>query len=376
MREYFIKYGLFLLLACCTRISAAAQVANSGLMDTTGGEKLGRISIGGYIDTYYGYYFASAPDGNVPYMVSMARANELNINLAYIDLRYHGERIRARFVPGLGAYMNANYAAEPGLLKNIVEASAGVKLFKKKEIWLDAGILGSPYTNESAVSRDHLMYTRSFAPEYVPYYLAGAKLGIPLHSKVTAWLYFLNGWQQIRDQNRGKSFGSQLEYRPASRHLLNWNTYIGDERSAQNPDFRLRYFTDVYWIFNPEGRVSITSCAYIGMQERRMTELHISRPVWWQANFIARWNFHKTVSLSGRVEYFSDPHRVMINPLNAMPGFSAWSAGLCMNVKIRRNAMFRLEGRHFVSDRNVYAGAGAKPQASSTWVVSNLCVWF
>lgn len=373
-KRYLQLLYCFLVVFPC--LPAGAQVSNPGLMDTTGGEKLGKISIGGYIDAYYGYNFSNPADGNVPYFVSMARSNEANINLAYIDLRYNGEHVRARFVPGFGTYMNANYAAEPGVLKNIIEASAGVKLFRKKEIWLDAGVLGSPYTNESAISRDHLMYTRSFAPEYVPYYLCGARLSLPLHKKVTGYLYFLNGWQQIRDQNKGKSFGAQLEYRPASRHLINWNVYIGDERSATSPDFRTRYFTDVYWIFNPEGKVSITSCAYVGMQERLMPGDRISRPVWWQANFITRWRFHRILSLSGRLEYFSDPHRVMIAPLNGIPTFSSYSAGLCLNVKIRNNALFRLEGRQLMSDRQVYTNAAGAPSASSTWLISNLTVWF
>lgn len=87
----------------------------------------------------------------------MARHNELNINLAYISVKHSSPRIRAKFVPCFGSYINANYALEQGTLRNVVEGNIGIKLFKNREIWLDVGVLGSPYTNESAISKDHLI---------------------------------------------------------------------------------------------------------------------------------------------------------------------------------------------------------------------------
>jgi hypothetical protein len=205
---------------------ASAQVVNTATMDTIGFAYQGKITVEGYIDTYYAYNFNKPAGKNQPYFVSMARDREVNINLAYIDVKYSSSRLRARFVPGFGTYINANYAAEKGSLKNIVEGSIGIRLWPKKNIWVDAGVFGSPYTNESAISKDHLAYTRSLAAEYVPYYLTGVKLTIPLAAKVNAYLYLLNGWQQIQDQNDKLSVGTQLEYRPNEYLLLNWNTYI------------------------------------------------------------------------------------------------------------------------------------------------------
>lgn len=367
-------YFLFLCLFFFTK--ASAQVTNTGLMDSTGGEKIKNISIGGYLDTYYGYHLSKPKNGNIPYLVSMQRDNELNINLAYLDLRYQTEKIRAKFIPGFGTYMNANYASEPGVLKNIVEASVGFKLLPEKDIWIDAGVLGSPYTNESAISRDHLMYTRSYAPEYVPYYLSGIKASIPLSSKVTAYLYLLNGWQQIQDQNRGKALGTQLEFRPNDKNLINWNTYVGDERSSASPQNRMRYFTDVYWIFNPAGKISITSSAYIGQQKRITIQGTETALTWWQMNFISRYRFSEKASLSGRIEYFSDPQSVQIVPVTQAEGFSTYSTGLCFNYQIAENLVFRMEGRHFFSNQEVYLDQNDQAVSNSTWLITNLTVWF
>lgn len=369
----YIKVCIFSLSLFVFNL-AKSQVSNTGLMDTVGGVKIGQLSIGGYIDAYFG----GGPNVNnsMPYFVSSAQINEFNINLAYIDLRYSDHSFRARFAPGMGTYMNANYQAEQGTLRNIVEASAGFRVFKNKEIWVDAGILGSPYTNESAVSKDHLMYTRSFAPEYVPYYLSGIKITTPLSSKMLFYTYILNGWQQIHDNNSGKALGTQLEYRPDNLNLINWNTYIGDESSSSAPDNRMRYFTDLYWVHNPDGVFSITSCVYAGNQKRKQGN-ELTNNYWWQANFIGRFSFNERLSLSGRVEYFSDANNVQISAINPnISGFSAFSGGLCLNVKIKKQALLRFDGRYFGAKDNLFIDKNNLPSKSALWLVSNMTVWF
>ncbi len=168
-----LKLTLILFLVS---IAANAQVSNTGMVNVYDSAAKGKITVGAYMDVYYGFDFNRPSEFERPYCVSSPRHNEININLAYADFKYINDNVRAHFVPGFGNYINSNYAAEKGTLKNIVEANAGVKLSKKKDIWLDVGVLPSPYTNESAISKDHLMYTRSFAPEYVPYFLTGVKL--------------------------------------------------------------------------------------------------------------------------------------------------------------------------------------------------------
>jgi hypothetical protein len=332
-----------------------------------------KLYVGGYLDMYYGV--AGGQEGDVPYFVSMSRSNELNINLAFIDIKYTSDDFRARFAPALGTFMNANYAAEPGTLKNILEASAGFRLSESKNIWIDAGVLGSPYTNESPISRDQLMYTRSFAPEYVPYYLSGIKLGVPLSEQLTAYVYLINGWQQIADLNRAKSLGTQLEWKPNDKHLLNWNTYIGDEYSSAAPNNRMRYFTDVYWLYHSDNAISFTTCLYVGNQKRHNSANQLSNNYWWQANFIARYRFSEQVSLSGRIEYFSDPNSVQISPLNSLGGFSSYSGGLCLNLQVHLLALFRIEGRHFFSDKQVYE-VNNKAASQMTWLIAGMTIQF
>ena len=354
-----------------------AQVVNTGTIDTTDVKKLGKLTVGGYIDVYNCYFVGGTDkDGNRPYSFNNTRHNEITINLAFLDVKYSSSRVRARIVPGFGTYVNANYAAEPGVMKNFMEASVGIRVFKNKQIWLDAGVIGSPYTNESYVSKDHLMYTRSLAAEYVPYYLSGAKLSVPLSSKLTAYFYLLNGWQVIQDNNDKKAFGTQLEYRPSDKLLLNWDTFLGNEQSKDNPANRMRYFTDFYAIYNPNGKFSFTSCVYAGVQDKMYQTGNKESLFWWQANFIGSWRFNEHVSLAGRVEYFKDGNNAFVNTITGISGFETWSLGSCLNIAVFGNAMFRLDGRVYSSPKNIFYDESQNLTTTAGLLTGNITVWF
>lgn len=353
-----------------------AQVVNTGMTANYDSLETGKIKIGGFVDTYYGFDFNQPATSDRPYTVSSSRHNEINVNLAFIELQYINERVRGRLVPGFGTYINANYVGEKGSLKNLMEANVGIRLSKKWDIWLDAGIFGAPYTNETAISKDHLMYTRSIAPEFAPYYLSGVKLSAPLGKKWKAYAYIINGWQVINDVNNPLSIGTQVEYRPNDKMLINWDTYIGSEQSSTTPDYRQRYFSDLYFIYNNGKRFSLTSCVYGGIQARKDSLNTAYNSTWWQANLIAEYKFTPSIALAGRVEYFNDADNVVVAPITSAGTFDCSSVGLCLNVKITNHALFRLEGRSFISSDNIFESPGNKLTAVSNLLMTNLTVWF
>ena len=158
---------LFLTILSVFNGNLNAQITNTAFIDSAGGEKVGKLSISGWMDAYY----AKSNMFNVhqhnyslfiPKLVSNTNYNMLDINLAYVDFRYVTDRLKIRLVPAFGSYMDKNYDGFSSL-NNLMEGSLGVKLLKKKDVWIEAGLIGSPFTNENPVSRDHIMYTRSLA---------------------------------------------------------------------------------------------------------------------------------------------------------------------------------------------------------------------
>jgi hypothetical protein len=358
-------YGLMALLLF--NFSLFAQ-----LVDTT---KAGVFRLGGGLDAYYALNLRDVKSNNIPYFVSSARNNEFNINLAYLDFTFESEHIKFRFAPGVGTYMNANYAAEPGLLKIPLEAKGAVRLSKKKAVWMEFGVLGSPYTNENPFSREQLMYSRSLAPEYVPYYMCGVRVSSQLTDKLKLSAFVINGWQQIRDVNDGKSLGTTLEYKTGKQSTLFWNTYVGSERSSQHTDFRNRYFTDVYWVFQGTSKWSFSSCVYLGSQQRQLTTL-VSQ-LWWQANAMARYSLGKWGAISARAEYFHDPYGIQIQPITTANGFKSFGYSLGYSIPIESNAMIRFEMKDLVSNgKGLFYDKNNVAIKSMPLLFANLTVWF
>jgi hypothetical protein len=63
---------------------------------------------------------------------SFNRHNEVNLNLGFLRGSYNTDNVRANLALMVGTYANANLAAETGVLKNIYEANAGVKISSQK----------------------------------------------------------------------------------------------------------------------------------------------------------------------------------------------------------------------------------------------------
>jgi hypothetical protein len=364
-----VAAGLLFAIACC---AASAQTADSLLPGT--------LSIKGYADVYFGYDDAMPAGNTKPYFVSANRVNEFNLNLAYVELTYTSPRIRAELTPAVGTYMNANYAAEPPGMRNLLEAWVGVKPFARRNVWLDVGVFSGHYSNETAISRDQVMYTRSLAAEYVPYYTAGARLTLPLTPKTVLYLFLLNGWQKIQRNENALAFGSQLEYKPDNRLTVDWNTYIGDERSAITPANRMRYFSDVWVHYTPSAKWALAACLYAGLQQRQDSIAVNTRATgnhtWGQANIQLRYWFTGVLSLSGRLEYFTDPARAVATPITDAQGFNVASAALCLNYEVAKRLLLRAESRTFYADRPLFVNAGGATSQWNTWLVAGMSILF
>ncbi len=338
--------------------------------------KIQKFKIGAYIDSYFSYDFNQPKNNTIPYLVSSNHLNELSINLALIDMRYDSERFHMRLAPGFGTYMQNNYASEPKGLNALFETSLGLKLFKNKGHWLDLGVFNSPISNESPISKDQYLYTRSFSTEYVPYYLAGIKSTWKLSEKLNFYAYLVNGWQQIKDQNKSKSVITQLEFKPKEQHLINWNVYFGDEKSQLTPTYRNRYFSDVYWVFKPSKKFNLISTFYVGFQEKKDSLNHKNVANWWQFNTAVKYTINPKNSIGVRIEYFNDSQNIVEINLNKNQPFSIVSSGICYNFQPNEHSIFRLDGRYLGSKDILFTNQKSTDSKNTFILTANITVWF
>ena len=322
---------------------------------------------------YYSYNSFSTSGSKLPLFVSFGHANELNQNMIYADLKLQKKRLRGHFLPAMGTFMEHNSASEKGIFKNLLEANVGVQLSKKRNIWLDAGVLGSPYSNESPFSMDQLVLTRSLSAEYVPYYLAGARLS-GVHKDWLTWhLYLLNGWQQIADINSSKSFGSKIEMQLNPKNKLNVNTYIGKEGISGATTFGMRYFLDLFWVHDFSTKWTFISCGYAGRQQF----LNNSGAYWGQLNGAVRYTTDKYGSFSFRAEYYLDSKNVVVAPLVESQGFKCFGYSVGYNYRLLKTMLFRVEYRRLDGQNGMlYSLSDGKTLPSLNLFTTALTFWF
>lgn len=333
------------------------------------------LTISGYAEAYYQQDFNRPLNNTRPgFVYSHNRTGEVALNLVFIKASLNQDRVRANLAVAAGTYMNANYSAEPGVLKNLYEANVGVKLSRTHDLWLDAGVLPSHLGFESAVGKDNWTVTRSLSAENSPYFETGARLGYnsPNGKWYLAALY-LNGWQRIQrvDGNTTPTFGHQVTFKPTDRITLNSGSFIGNDKPDSTR--RMRYFHNFYALFQVSDQFGITAGFDMGMEqkEKGSDEYH----TWYTPVLLAKYAPTDKFSLTARGEYYQDKDGVLI-ATGTPSGFQTWGYSLNVDYHILSNLVWRTEVRNLSSKEAVFTKRDGPATRYSTVAITALAVSF
>ncbi|TDO23183.1 porin [Pedobacter duraquae] len=333
-----------------------------------------KFKVTGYLETYYGYDFNKPADNNRPgFIYSHNRHNEVNLNLGFIKGSYDDGMLRANVALMAGTYANANLAAEPGVLKNIYEANAGIKLSKSHNLWVDAGIFSSHIGFESAVSKDCWVLTRGISSENTPYYESGAKITYGTgDGKFIATALYLNGWQRITRQNANSKAagGLQLTWKPTDKVTLNYSNYLGKE-GADSVGVT-RFYNNFYGIFQLSSTFGVTLGFDYGMQQEAKgsdTYVHVISPV-----AIAQYKLAPKWAAAARVEYYEDQKGMLI-ATGTPNGFKTTGYSLNLDYAPVSNAVVRLEGKVYDSKDQIFT-RNAAPVNNNATLTASLAISF
>ncbi|HEY1060186.1 MAG TPA: porin [Daejeonella sp.] len=328
-----------------------------------------KIKVSGYLETYFGYDYNKPADNNRPgFVYSHNRHNEVNLNLGFIKGAYDNGTVRGNLALMAGTYTNANLAAEPGVLKNIFEANAGLKLSKTANLWVDAGIFASHIGFESAISKDCWVLTRNIVSDNTPYYESGAKITYGTSdNKFTVAFLYLNGWQRINrlSGNSQPAGGLQLTFKPTDKITLNYSNYLGTE--GEDAVRVRRFYNNFYGIFQITDKFGLIAGFDYGTQQIAKgsnQKNEVLAPV-----AIAQYKFNPKWALAGRLEYYEDANGVIIST-GTPEGFK--TTGYSMNIDYWpvSNAVLRLEGKVLDSKDKIFVRETIPVSNSSTLTAS------
>lgn len=356
------------------KILTIVIVLNSMIANAQKDTTVNPLSFSGYIETYYLYDFGNPSDHNRPsFVYSHNRHNEVNINLGYIKAAYQKDNVRANLALMSGTYSNANLAAEPGVLKNIYEGNIGVKVSKKSNLWIDAGIFSSHIGFESAVSKDCWTLTRSILADNSPYYESGIKLSYTSPSE--KWFIsglFLNGWQRIQrvDYNNTPAFGTQFTFKPNKKITLNSSSFVGNDK----PDSakQMRFFHNLYGIVKLNDKLAFTAGFDFGAEQ--ISKGSSDYNTWYSPVLILKLSPDSKNSFAARIEYYEDKNGVIIST-GTPNGFKTMGYSLNYDHAISDNAMWRIEGKSYTSKDEIFLKDDA-PTNSNFSITTSLAVSF
>jgi hypothetical protein len=145
---------------------------------------------------------------------------------------------------------------EPGgaqYLDNFQQGYASVLAPVGKGLQIDFGKFVTPHGAEVIETRDNWNYSRGllFALA-IPYYHMGARLAYPITDKVAVTGFVVNGWNNVRDNNSGKTVGGSVSIKPNDRLSLIQNYMVGAEQPDNSSDLRHLFDTVVAYTLTPK----------------------------------------------------------------------------------------------------------------------------
>ena len=293
-----------------------------------------KVVFGGFVDSYYAYDFGRPPQIDRPFTTTAARHNEFNVNLAYIEAKLSGQRVRGRLALQAGTSVQSNYSGEPtigtvsgpDLARLIQEAVAGYAI--TPSLWVDGGIFFSHIGEEGFISRDNLTYTRSLSADFTPYYESGVKLTWQATSRLSVLLTVINGWQNISENNQDKGVGARLDYMLADNAILSYYNFLGNEAASG----LLRVLNGIGVHGNLTKQLALQWNFDYGTQQRTAG----GEARWFSSGLIGKLQLNPSVGVSARAEGYQDPDNVIV--ATAPPGgFKATTASVGLDISPMRN---------------------------------------
>ena len=97
---------------------------------------------------------------------------------------------------------------------------------------IDFGKFVTPAGGEVIESKDNFNYSRGllFALA-IPYYHAGVRVGYSFNDKVSLTGYLVNGWNDVKDNNKDKTVGASLTVKPNGKTTVIANYLVGNEQA-------------------------------------------------------------------------------------------------------------------------------------------------
>ena len=275
------------------------------------------VEFSGFIDGYYGYNFNKPFNRRNQLRNFDFKNNEFGLNLAEVVVEKKPDedsRFGFRLDLDYGPATDWVHSVEPGgaeVYKNVQQAYGSYLAPVGKGLQIDGGKFVTWNGAEVIETKDNWNYTRGLLFAWaIPYYHTGVRATYNISNKVTLMGAIVNGWNNVEDNNGGKTAGISLTIKPTSKLTIIQNYTGGPEESDAVPvplsltnKHFLRHLSDTVVIYNANTKVFLMANYDYAIERQRA----VGNKVHWQglATYLhfmpnEKWSF------TPRFEWFQD----------------------------------------------------------------------
>src|SRR5713101_1147625 len=275
---------------------------------------LGPTSVSGFVDVYYGQNFNNPTSRSNAFRFFDGATNQFGLNMVELVLDKapdaNNSRTGYHIALGFGQAMNAVNATDHGGLsfdQYLKEAYFSYLAPVGKGLQIDIGKFVTPAGAEVIETKDNWNYSRGLLFSYaIPYYHFGMRAKYAFNDKYALTGFFVNGWNNVVDNNTGKTYGMSFGWTPNKKFGVTQNYMAGPEQNSINSTWR--QLSDTVVTYSPTSKLSFMVNGDYGRGDRiDEGEGVFSKPVFWTgvAGYV-KYAVSGTSAFSTRYEYYDD----------------------------------------------------------------------
>ena len=307
---------------------------------------LGSLGFRASVDGYYSYDFNRPDSRRSSFRAFDGPANQFSLNLAQFTLEKTPEptngRLGFRLSTGFGNAMNAMNGSESSFAQYLYEAYGSYLVPVGKGLLVDFGKFVTPHGAEVIDTQDNWNYSRGLLFSYaIPFYHFGVRAKYSFNDQYWLSGYLVNGWNNVVDNNTGKTIGVGLGWNPSKKLSVVQNYMAGPEQPGNNTGWR--QLIDTLVTITPTERWSFMVNYDYGRGDRVSG---LPGPVWWTgvAGYV-RYAPSRRHALAVRYEYYNDHDGFTTGTAQHLHGVTG-----TFERRIAKNLITRLEFRRDLSN--------------------------
>jgi hypothetical protein len=252
----------------------------------------------GYVDANFNH-----PDSGFNQLRNFdLRSDTAHFNMGMLTIDHAPGPVGFHLDAGFGQIFDVIHATDkaPDELKYIKQAYVSFKPKSWHGLEVDAGEFVTSAGAEVIETNQNWNYSRSLLFAWaIPYYHFGIRTSFPIGQHFTGGVQVVNGWNNVKDNNSGKTLGFTGAY--AWKKVTWYNTYYtGPEKDHTNAGWRQMYDTVV--LVNATNHLSY----YLNFDYGRDKNIGPGAQRWTGVAGAARYSIGRKYAIAARLEWFDD----------------------------------------------------------------------